>query len=580
MNINPDCSNYTDPNNLVVNGQLPGTTLEATQGQVLRVTVYNRLPKSTQPDATIVSYLGGNTNAMTIHFHGILQLHSNDADGVPFVTQNPILPGDHYVYEFYCDQAGTYFYHAHVGMQERSVIGAIIVRDPNEKLSRRGMDDKKGQKIATLPAYDDERLIVLSEWYHLPRLAMEEYLLGPTFAGLLIPNSILINGRTVYAENATTKDCPGYEVVPVQRGLTYRIRVVGANLFTTSGFAIAKHQMTVFETDGTLVKPYDVDYLEVAPGQRYSVLVTADQDPSKTYAIGTEMMWTDAGVVQTNGWGLLQYQAGDSEDASMSGDGDEKTKDDASDAPAVLVYPLSTRQDITLSSTDRLYWDWRQMAPLFATKQDRNILAGSADRTIYWELGSTTLPQLPAGNFRYAINGVPFMDPTETLLLQALNSTRPQSSMTAQQLAASNGYDASLGTYPLKNNEVVDIVIQNVRETNTPCRAHPFHTHGHTHWWIASGSGKYDPETDGQVRNIPNPVAKDTTLLYADPSPDAAADDLYCGWMRLRLFADNPGYWAAHCHIVPHMFMGMMIAFEESPELIPSYLSEIINCGH
>ncbi|KAI8062685.1 Cupredoxin [Gongronella butleri] len=578
--INPDCSNYTNPTTLVVNGQLPGPVLEATQGDVLRVTVYNAFARGTRGDPEIEALDGGNTAVMTVHFHGIRQRHTNENDGVPYVTQNPIEPGGQYVYEFLADTAGTYFYHAHVGLQEATVIGPIIIHDKkpldvknakNDKNAKKDAVATQDQAIGGCPHYDDERVLMLSEWYHTPRRDMERYVLGTTFTGLQFPSSILINGQTVLDTTNVAPHCPGFHVVRVVPGKTYRLRVIGATLFMTLGFSIADHQMTVIEADGTYVKPYDVDYLEVAPGQRYSVLVTMDQDASKTYAIGTEWMWTDAGIVAANGWAQLVYDnhADDHMDAK------KQEKQDK----AVVVSPSTLDAKPKLPSTDILYWSWPQLAPVAVSKQDRKVLAQKTpDHTITMEVGATTLADLPAGNFRYTLNGNVFMDPGQTLLLQMLRGSRANATSTAATHLESTGYAPALGTYPLKYMDVVDIVIQNARDTDEPCRAHPFHTHGHSHFWISHGVGTYNPKTDSQVRNIPHPILKDTTVMYPDPAPDAADDDLACGWIKLRILADNPGYWAFHCHITPHMYMGMMAVLEEATDRLPAYLKESIKC--
>jgi manganese oxidase len=91
------------------NGSMPGPTIEATQGDRVRFVVHNRLPEPT-----------------TVHWHG-LELPIEE-DGVPGLTQNPIKPGDKYVYEFDLHQAGTFFYHAHVAMQESfGTVGFFII---------------------------------------------------------------------------------------------------------------------------------------------------------------------------------------------------------------------------------------------------------------------------------------------------------------------------------------------------------------------------------------------------------------------------------------------------------------------
>lgn len=54
-------------------------------------------------------------------------------DGVPEVTQYEIKPGDSYTYVFIIplDQAGTFWYHAHTGLQHvDGLYGAIIIHRP------------------------------------------------------------------------------------------------------------------------------------------------------------------------------------------------------------------------------------------------------------------------------------------------------------------------------------------------------------------------------------------------------------------------------------------------------------------
>lgn len=84
------------------NGSMPGPTIEAVQGDRVRIVVHNKLPEAT-----------------TVHWHG-LELPIA-MDGVPGLTQEPIPPGGTFAYEFDLHQDGTFFYHSHGAMQE--VIG-------------------------------------------------------------------------------------------------------------------------------------------------------------------------------------------------------------------------------------------------------------------------------------------------------------------------------------------------------------------------------------------------------------------------------------------------------------------------
>jgi FtsP/CotA-like multicopper oxidase with cupredoxin domain len=99
------------------NASVPGPELRFRQGERLRVEVENALPAQT-----------------TVHWHGIRL--PNAMDGVPELTQAPIAAnGGRFVYEFGLPDAGTYWYHPHLGDGEqlaRGLYGALIVeeRDP------------------------------------------------------------------------------------------------------------------------------------------------------------------------------------------------------------------------------------------------------------------------------------------------------------------------------------------------------------------------------------------------------------------------------------------------------------------
>ena len=76
------------------NGQAPGPTIEAVEGDKVRIFVTNKLPEHT-----------------TVHWHGMLL--PNGMDGVGGVTQPHIKPGQTFVYEFEIRHSGTFMYHPH-----------------------------------------------------------------------------------------------------------------------------------------------------------------------------------------------------------------------------------------------------------------------------------------------------------------------------------------------------------------------------------------------------------------------------------------------------------------------------------
>ena len=68
----------------------------------------------------------------TIHWHGLIL--PNLMDGVPFVTQNPIAPGESFRYDFPFKQSGTFWMHSHYGLQEQHYNSApLIIWTPDER---------------------------------------------------------------------------------------------------------------------------------------------------------------------------------------------------------------------------------------------------------------------------------------------------------------------------------------------------------------------------------------------------------------------------------------------------------------
>ncbi len=91
------------------NGSSPGPTIQITQGDRVRIIVDNRLPEPT-----------------SMHWHGFEIPMA--MDGGPGISQDPIPPGGRFIYEFTLHQAGTYFYHSHMAMQEMmGMLGAFIM---------------------------------------------------------------------------------------------------------------------------------------------------------------------------------------------------------------------------------------------------------------------------------------------------------------------------------------------------------------------------------------------------------------------------------------------------------------------
>ncbi|MGC1485266.1 MAG: copper oxidase [Candidatus Acidiferrum sp.] len=116
------------------NGSLPGPTIQVQQGDCVRIILENNLPEAT-----------------SIHWHGVEV--PIDQDGVPWISQKPVAPGEKYVYEFTVHQEGTFFYHSHGAMQEMMGMIGFFVAHPERSYK---------------PRADHDFGVVLQEWAVLP----------------------------------------------------------------------------------------------------------------------------------------------------------------------------------------------------------------------------------------------------------------------------------------------------------------------------------------------------------------------------------------------------------------------------
>ena len=192
------------------NEMIPGPEIRITEGDRVRMVVHNDMNQST-----------------SIHWHGVML--PNDQDGVPYLTQQPIEPGGTYTYEFTPLNFGSHMYHSHHNAVEqvvRGLLGAFII-EPQDK-SRE-------------PRVDKEYTMILND----------------TFLGFTI------NGKSFpYTQPLTAKV-----------GERIRIRYMNEGLMIHP-MHLHGFPQTVIAKDGYyLPAPYQCDTLNVAPGERYDVVV-------------------------------------------------------------------------------------------------------------------------------------------------------------------------------------------------------------------------------------------------------------------------------------------------------------------
>jgi FtsP/CotA-like multicopper oxidase with cupredoxin domain len=186
------------------NGQTPGPTIEAVEGDRVRLFVTNRLPERT-----------------SMHWHGFLL--PNGMDGVAGLVQPHIEPGETYVYEFTLRQQGTLMYHPHSDEMVQMALGMMgfFIIHPR------------------VPAHvDRDFAIMLHEWAIAP--------------GTSRPNPVVMTDFNTFTFNS--RAFPGTAPLVVKKGDRVRVRLGNLSM-DSHPIHLHGHQFEVTGTDGGPVQP-------------------------------------------------------------------------------------------------------------------------------------------------------------------------------------------------------------------------------------------------------------------------------------------------------------------------------------
>lgn len=213
---------------MTYNGTIPGPVIRVKAGDLVRVKIHNELKEPT-----------------AIHWHGLEVPYS--MDGVPGITQAPIMPGKEFTYEFMAKPAGVRFYHAHMNeavQMTNAMHGAFIIE----------------------PAWDDKNkpdrhyVLFLTEWTVNGK--------GQEAMAGMDSNYFTINGKAF----------PATENLLVKKGERIRITLIhmGASYHPMH---LHGHQFKIAAKDGNAV-PSSVqetrNVVPMLPGESYDLEFIAD----------------------------------------------------------------------------------------------------------------------------------------------------------------------------------------------------------------------------------------------------------------------------------------------------------------
>lgn len=217
---------YRDGNVPDAAGRVPGPMLLGKVGDRVTVRFRNELPEAT-----------------TLHWHGLKIDAPHDGSNV---SQTPVEPGGTFTYEFTLTDAGTFWFHPHLGADEqieRGLYAPIVVR---------GADD--------IPV-DLDRVLVLDDVKVESSGKLSETITGLDLMVGRQGNVLLVNG-----EKAPRLESPA--------GGRERWRLLNSANGTYFNVGLPGRRLRVIGWDGGLLpEPYEVDTLVIAPGERYEVLI-------------------------------------------------------------------------------------------------------------------------------------------------------------------------------------------------------------------------------------------------------------------------------------------------------------------
>ncbi|KAK6082423.1 Laccase-2-like protein 4 [Seiridium cupressi] len=404
---------------MAVNGSFPGPTIIADWGDMVVVHVQNSLTTS--------------LNGTSIHFHGIRQNYTNENDGVSSITQCPTAPGESITYTWKAEQYGSSWYHSHFSLQAwEGILGGIVINGP-----------------ATANYDEDLGNLFLNDWDHSTVDQLYDY--AQTVGPPTLANG-LINGTNVYDDGGSRF------TTSWTSGTTYRIRLVNGAIDTHWKFMVDNHTMTVIASDFVPIEPYTTDYINIGMGQRYDILITADQSAVADQFWMRAIPQSACSDVETadNILGIVTYVGDTSTEPTTVGY--DYGADSCDDETANLV-PYITK---TVGG-----------AELQAVEDASIALQGSLFK---WTLNSTTL----------------LTDWANPTLMQVLNGT--------------DVFDTNDAVIHLPEaSQWFYLVI----ETSLAV-THPIHLHGHDFFILAQGTGTYSSSVS---LNLDNPPRRDVAML-------------------------------------------------------------------
>ncbi|XP_048741747.1 uncharacterized protein LOC125655476 isoform X2 [Ostrea edulis] len=552
---------------IVANGTLPGPTITVYEDQTLIVHVKNNLYSDT----------------VTIHWHGLPQKDTPYMDGVGFVTQCPINPGQTFTHTFKARPSGTYWYHSHVGAQRaKGLYGALIIKERHPPHIVHGVAEEFVMQIQDWNhAYGVDQAflyadvgVVLNRIEIKNSMALDGSKFGPWYA-----QSALINGKGRYNDPIThTHNEAPLEVFKVHRHRNYRFRVINAAAMYPYRISIDSHPLTVVATDGYYIKPVVVESVILHPGERFDFIIQANENVGN-YMIRGQTLEVDR---RTIGEAILHYEGADQNYINIF---------------STRTQCLSSKECLVLNCPFSFYPNEKHTQCITMDAIKSNDPTGVPDvqpgafQEYFLNFAFPGLTFKPD-----SVNGIEFRFPTVSGISQPTEITEQCSKVDCGEQKVCS----CTNTIDLNHNDTVQFVFVNMGIGKG--WSHPIHMHGHSFYVIKMGYGNYNTSTGEFISQNSDIDCRGGTTqdksfcndaTWSDPSwkngnipglnlVDPPQKDTIIvpsgGYVVVRIRADNPGLWIMHCHIQLHSADGMTLLLNESFPNLPPVPKDFPTC--
>lgn len=479
---------------------------------------------------------GKNTS---LHFHGLFQQGSTWMDGPQMVTQCPIPYGHTFTYNFtVTGQTGTYWYHSHSGSQYSDGLRGMFIVMPKEGLLLNvpacAASDQECLLTLSKLKYDVAVPLTIGDWYHEESSdIMHSFLnkFNPTGAEPIPQNSLFNDTK-----NSTWT---------VEPETTYFLQVVNMGMFVSQHLYLEGHTFTVVEIDGVSVFPYETESILISVAQRYGLIVKTKL--ARELEKQGQGAFRFVNIIEKLMLDFLPEELQLIGTSWMEYSGNKKG----------LPEPLDNSPELYDLITSKLKpLDDFNLVPL--------LKEPIFDHPDYQIAVNFTMDTLGNGVQYAMFNGVSYTAPKVPTLYTVMSAED-------DLLENAQIYGSNTNTFVLKENEVIEIVVN-----NQDPGAHPFHLHGHTFQVLSrleEGEDEenpitYDPENP-EHNDFPEiPMQRDTVVIEAN------------GFVVIRFKADNPGVWFFHCHVDWHLEQGLALTLVEAPTVVKESLKNGLPPSH